>query len=142
MLQRQTRSQENRFFFAMTTLHLAMPHVWKAVPGRFLPATDRSMRLGSSVAERLTHSQDPLGCFLHEYSAESTFEPTQAATVINLDRDICLVVDRSSSMKLYLNEMSPTMSTGDARFCNLHIRQIAGGPRFRKQFTHLRKSWS
>jgi hypothetical protein len=45
------------------------------------------------------------------------FQPTQAATVVRLDRDICLVVDRSSSMKLYLNDNSPTMSTGDSRFC-------------------------
>lgn len=45
------------------------------------------------------------------------FQPTQAATVVRLDRDICLVVDRSSSMKLYLDDTSPTMSTGDSRFC-------------------------
>jgi hypothetical protein len=45
------------------------------------------------------------------------FEPTQAATVVRLDRDICLVVDRSSSMKLHLTDTAPTMSTSDARFC-------------------------
>jgi Mg-chelatase subunit ChlD len=45
------------------------------------------------------------------------FEPTQAATVTRLDRDICLVVDRSSSMKLHLTDTSPTMSTSDSRFC-------------------------
>jgi Ca-activated chloride channel homolog len=45
------------------------------------------------------------------------FEPTQAATVVRLDRDICLVVDRSSSMKLHLTDTAPTMSTGDPRFC-------------------------
>ncbi|TWT37383.1 von Willebrand factor type A domain protein [Posidoniimonas corsicana] len=45
------------------------------------------------------------------------FEPIQAATVVRLDRDICLVVDRSSSMKLYLDDTSPTMSTRDSRFC-------------------------
>jgi hypothetical protein len=45
------------------------------------------------------------------------FEPVQTATVVRLDRDICLVVDRSSSMKLYLTDTSPTMSTGDSRFC-------------------------
>ena len=32
------------------------------------------------------------------------FQPVQAATVVRLDRDICLVVDRSSSMKLYLTD--------------------------------------
>jgi Ca-activated chloride channel family protein len=45
------------------------------------------------------------------------FEPTQAATVVRLDRDICLVVDRSSSMKLYLDDTAATMSTSDSRFC-------------------------
>lgn len=46
------------------------------------------------------------------------FEPVQSANVVRLDRDICLVVDRSSSMKLFLTDNSPTMSTGDPRFCN------------------------
>ena len=32
------------------------------------------------------------------------FQPVQAATVVRLDGDICIVVDRSSSMKLYLTE--------------------------------------
>jgi hypothetical protein len=45
------------------------------------------------------------------------FQPTQAATVVRLDRDICLVLDRSSSMKLYLDDTSGTMSTSDSRFC-------------------------
>lgn len=45
------------------------------------------------------------------------FQPTQLATVVRLDRDICLVVDRSSSMKLYLTDTAPTMSTSDWRFC-------------------------
>lgn len=45
------------------------------------------------------------------------FQPVQAATVVRLDRDICLVVDRSSSMKLFLTDTSATMSTGDSRFC-------------------------
>lgn len=45
------------------------------------------------------------------------FQPAQLATVVRLDRDICLVVDRSSSMKLYLTDTAETMSTGDTRFC-------------------------
>jgi len=45
------------------------------------------------------------------------YEPKQASTVVRLDRDICLVVDRSSSMKLYLDDTSPLMSTSDSRFC-------------------------
>jgi Flp pilus assembly protein TadG len=45
------------------------------------------------------------------------FQPTQAATVVRLDRDICLVLDRSSSMKFYLTDPGGTMSTSDPRFC-------------------------
>jgi len=45
------------------------------------------------------------------------FQPVQAATVVRLDRDICLVVDRSSSMKLYLTDTAPVMNTSDSRFC-------------------------
>lgn len=45
------------------------------------------------------------------------FQPNSSATVVRLDRDICIVVDRSSSMKLYLTDTAPTMSTSDWRFC-------------------------
>jgi Flp pilus assembly protein TadG len=45
------------------------------------------------------------------------FQPVQAATVVRLDRDICIVVDRSSSMKLFLTDSGGLMSTGDSRFC-------------------------
>ena len=45
------------------------------------------------------------------------FQPVQAATVVRLDRDICLVVDRSSSMKLYVSDGGGMMSTSDPRFC-------------------------
>jgi Ca-activated chloride channel family protein len=45
------------------------------------------------------------------------FEPVQAATVVRLDRDICLVLDRSSSMKLYLTDPGGLMYTSDPRFC-------------------------
>jgi hypothetical protein len=44
------------------------------------------------------------------------FEPEQVATVVRLDRDICLVLDRSSSMKLFLTETAAGMSSSDARF--------------------------
>lgn len=47
------------------------------------------------------------------------FQPTQAATVVRLDRDICLVVDRSSSMKFYLTDPGGTLPTSDPRFCQL-----------------------
>jgi hypothetical protein len=45
------------------------------------------------------------------------FEPVQAATVVRLDRDICLVLDRSSSMKFYLTDPGGLMPSSDPRFC-------------------------
>jgi Ca-activated chloride channel homolog len=44
------------------------------------------------------------------------YETSHRAVVVRLDRDICLVVDRSSSMKLYVTETTPNMSTSDSRF--------------------------
>jgi Mg-chelatase subunit ChlD len=44
------------------------------------------------------------------------FEPTQVATAVRLDRDLMLVVDRSSSMKLMIEGDSVNMSTSDPRF--------------------------
>lgn len=44
------------------------------------------------------------------------FQPTQTATVVKLDRDICIVLDRSSSMKLSLASTAETMSQSDSRF--------------------------
>ncbi len=40
----------------------------------------------------------PVDLFLGRVMGVSTFEPTQVATATQLDRDICLVVDRSGSM--------------------------------------------
>ena len=45
------------------------------------------------------------------------FQPEMQATVVRLDRDICLVVDRSSSMKLDINSTAETMGLGDPRIC-------------------------
>ncbi|MGI9430094.1 MAG: vWA domain-containing protein, partial [Bythopirellula sp.] len=45
------------------------------------------------------------------------FEPEMQATVVRLDRDICVVVDRSSSMKLDINSPAETMGLGNPRIC-------------------------
>ena len=44
------------------------------------------------------------------------FEVQQQATVVRLDRDVILTVDRSSSMKLPINHPTGNMSTSDPRF--------------------------
>jgi Flp pilus assembly protein TadG len=45
------------------------------------------------------------------------YETTQTSTAVRMDRDICLVVDRSSSMKLSLTDTQSNMSTSSPRFC-------------------------
>lgn len=54
--------------------------------------------------------------FVGRILGRADFEPEQVATVVRLDRDICLVLDRSSSMKLYLTDTAPGMSSTDPRF--------------------------
>jgi len=44
------------------------------------------------------------------------FQITDQSTVVRVDRDIVLVVDRSSSMKLEINHPTGNMSTSDDRF--------------------------
>ena len=57
-----------------------------------------------------------VGLFFGKALGVYEFEPTQTATAVKLDRDICLVLDRSSSMKLSLSSTAETMSTSDPRF--------------------------
>lgn len=45
------------------------------------------------------------------------FEPSQSATAAFLNVDICLVLDRSSSMKLSVSSGERGMSLSDSRFC-------------------------
>jgi Ca-activated chloride channel family protein len=58
----------------------------------------------------------PVGLFFGRVFGVNTFQPVQSATAVKLDRDICLVLDRSSSMKLSLSSSAETMSTSDPRF--------------------------
>jgi hypothetical protein len=45
------------------------------------------------------------------------FEPVHSAVVVRLDRDVCLVVDRSGSMKLPVSSTGGGISSRDPRFC-------------------------
>jgi Ca-activated chloride channel family protein len=58
----------------------------------------------------------PVGLFFGRVFDVYQFEPVQAANVVKLDRDICLVIDRSSSMKLSLSSTAQTISSSDPRF--------------------------
>ncbi len=75
----------------------------------------------NSIRINARRTQDSLSgsvpLFFGRLLGRNDFEPKQKSTVVRLDRDICLVVDRSSSMKLFLTDTAPTMSTSDPRFC-------------------------
>lgn len=45
------------------------------------------------------------------------YEVSQSSASVRMDRDICIVVDRSSSMKLYTTDTQSGMSTSDWRVC-------------------------
>ncbi len=45
------------------------------------------------------------------------FEPVQTATAVRFDRDMCLVADRSNSMKLDVDEDAGGVSSSDSRYC-------------------------
>lgn len=48
---------------------------------------------------------------------EEYYELSATSASVRMDRDICIVVDRSSSMKLYLNDTQQNMSINDWRVC-------------------------
>jgi hypothetical protein len=63
-----------------------------------------------------TSRSGSVGLFFGRVFNVYDFQPVQTATVVKLDRDICLVLDRSSSMKLSLSSTAETISTSDPRF--------------------------
>jgi Ca-activated chloride channel homolog len=56
----------------------------------------------------------------------STFEPQQTATASFLNVDICLVLDRSTSMKLNADSSESGMFTNDPRFCTGPLPPVVG----------------
>jgi hypothetical protein len=83
----------------------------------FTPATTGSLNTVQVQGRRTTGS--PSGAvklFFGHVFGTSTFQPTQTASVVKVDRDICLVLDRSSSMKLSLSSTAELMDTTDPRF--------------------------
>lgn len=63
-----------------------------------------------------TSRSGSVGLFFGRVFNVYDFQPVQSATVVKLDRDICVVLDRSSSMKLGLTSTDETMSSSDPRF--------------------------
>jgi len=83
---------------------------WQFTPGA--TPTNSLQVLGQRTRTSLSGS---VGLFFGRIFGVNDFQPVQTATVVKVDRDICLVIDRSSSMKLSLSSTAETMSTSDSR---------------------------
>ncbi|MGI9428762.1 MAG: pilus assembly protein TadG-related protein, partial [Bythopirellula sp.] len=70
--------------------------------------------LGNRTAGSL---DGPVSLFFGGIVGQPEFEPAQTATASFLNVDICLVLDRSSSMKLNADSSESGMSISDPRFC-------------------------
>lgn len=60
-----------------------------------------------------------VGLFFGAVFGKRDFELTRTASAVRMDRDVAIVVDRSSSMKLYTDESGGAISSGDWRFCTI-----------------------
>lgn len=70
------------------------------------------------VGNRAAGSLDgPVPLFFGAFFGTTSFEPEQTATASFLNVDICLVLDRSTSMKLPSDSSEAGMYTNDPRFC-------------------------
>ncbi|MGI9457331.1 MAG: VWA domain-containing protein [Aeoliella sp.] len=78
---------------------------------------ENSVRIASRRTAGSPDGGVPL--FFGSFLGRSYFEPTQSSTASFLNIDICLVLDRSSSMKLRVDDPSQGMSSSDARFCQV-----------------------
>lgn len=62
-------------------------------------------------------SDGPVNLFFGRFYGRRNFQPEISATASFLNVDICLVLDRSSSMKLSTADTEGLMTTTDPRFC-------------------------
>lgn len=70
------------------------------------------------TARRDSNSADgAVPLFFGRFYGRTTFEPILSSTASFLDLDVCLVLDRSSSMKLAIDDTAGFMSAGDPRAC-------------------------
>ena len=85
---------------------------WVFTPGGFPP---NAVHIDGNRTQGSAGGSVPL--FFGSLIGRKDFEPLQSATASFLNVDICLVLDRSSSMKLDCDEDSEGMNTSDSRFC-------------------------
>ncbi|MGI9456339.1 MAG: VWA domain-containing protein [Aeoliella sp.] len=86
---------------------------WVFTPGG---TPENAVRVSSRRTSGSPSGAVPL--FFGSFIGRSDFEPTEMATASFLNIDICLVLDRSSSMKLSVDSAEQGMSASDTRFCN------------------------
>ena len=70
-----------------------------------------------NVSRTNASADGPVRLFFGHFYNREAFEPELSATCSFLDVDICLVLDRSSSMKLFNSETAGFMDSSDSRFC-------------------------
>ncbi len=68
-------------------------------------------------ARDLASSQGAADLLMSGFLGRQIFEPVQTATAMFANVDVCLVLDRSSSMKLAVTDMAGFMPGGDPREC-------------------------
>lgn len=86
---------------------------WQFTAGATPPNSVRV--LGNRTAGSLN---GPVSLFFGGLVGQANFEPVQTATASFLNVDICLVLDRSTSMKVDENSSEEGLYTSDSRFCN------------------------
>ncbi len=64
-------------------------------------------------------SQGAADLLMTGFLGRQIFEPVQSATAMFANVDVCLVLDRSSSMKLAVTDTSGFMASGDTRECQV-----------------------
>jgi len=74
---------------------------------------------GVRNSARINATADSRVLFGGQLFEDAIFSPSQTATASYDNVDICLVLDRSSSMKLSTWETAAAMSTSDSRFCQV-----------------------
>jgi hypothetical protein len=84
---------------------------WQFTPGGM--PTNSLKVLGQRTRSSLS---GPVSLFFGRIFNVYDFQPVQSASVVKLDRDICLVIDRSSSMKLSLSSTDEGLWITDPRF--------------------------
>jgi len=94
-------------------------HSAKQADGRWVFTAGGSPTNSFRVTGRKTNSSPSgsVGLIFAPLFGKDNWEVTSSSASVRMDRDIMIVVDRSSSMKLYLDDSQANMSINDWRVC-------------------------